>query len=69
MSPKKKTRAPWEFQAFALKFLSVQGGAISALISTKTTDPWQWAQCVFIGAVLALGIDTGTWLMADPKKD
>jgi len=59
----------WDFKQFLLKFMSVQGGAISALITTRTIDPWLWANCLFVGVGVALGVDTASWLVKSKQAD
>lgn len=53
----------WDGREFLFKFLNAQGAAISALLVLKTTDPWQWANVLFIGLCVAAGVDTATWLL------
>jgi len=60
---------PWDLREFLIKFLSVQGGAISALLMTKTTDAWAWGNCLFIGLCLAIGVDTATWIAKSRESE
>jgi hypothetical protein len=61
------TLLQWDWRQFAIKFLTTQGGAIIALIRAQDANPWHWADVLFAGLMLALAVDTSTWLVNSRK--